>query len=322
MEKSLISIIVPVYNCSKYLPRCIESILEQTYTNLQIILIDDGSIDNSGKICDEYAKKDYRIKVIHQANAGVSAARNAGLKIARGEYISFVDSDDYLETDMYSYLYKLIIRYHTFISVCNFYYVSTHNESKASPVVNNETCFSAAEAIEKLLSQLFVWNKLFKASLFQNIKFDEKCSYGEDIPICLAVFEKAKLISYGTEAKYYYRQNEYQVTKSGEWKRGYLGYFNSIDILMDYAHKNQLEKAAKFLTRSKINLTVTFLYRCIKTIPFDTQSAYLLQKNLRKHFFYFLCHIPAKFEKKIFALIVCINLSFTRWLYLSFRKIL
>lgn len=100
MEQALISVIVPVYNVEKYLPECVESIISQTYDNLEVILIDDGSTDRSGKICDEFAEKDSRIVVIHQKNSGVSAARNRGLDLCRGEYISFVDSDDYYCTDL------------------------------------------------------------------------------------------------------------------------------------------------------------------------------------------------------------------------------
>lgn len=105
MKDDLISVIVPVYNVEKYLHKCINSILNQTYKNLEIILIDDGSTDNSGKICDEYALKDNRIKVIHKENGGLSSARNAGLDICSGDYIGFVDSDDYIAEDMYEYLY-------------------------------------------------------------------------------------------------------------------------------------------------------------------------------------------------------------------------
>ena len=104
-----ISIIVPVYNVEKYLEKCIDSILNQSYQNLEIILIDDGSTDNSGSICDEYKKKDQRVQVIHQKNQGQSSARNAGLNIAKGSYIGFVDSDDWIEQNMYEKLYKNII---------------------------------------------------------------------------------------------------------------------------------------------------------------------------------------------------------------------
>ena len=108
MDKMLISIIVPVYNIEEYLPRCVESILKQTYSNLELILVDDGSTDTSGAICDEYAKKDQRIRVIHKKNGGSSSARNEGIKIALGEYLGFVDSDDYIEPQMYEKMVRAI----------------------------------------------------------------------------------------------------------------------------------------------------------------------------------------------------------------------
>ena len=104
MDKAKISVIVPVYNTEKFLNNCIESILNQTHKNLEVIIIDDGSTDNSPAICDEYAKKDSRVKVIHKENGGVSSARNAGLDIASGEYIGFIDGDDVIEPDMYHFL--------------------------------------------------------------------------------------------------------------------------------------------------------------------------------------------------------------------------
>ena len=107
MDNLLISVIVPVYNTEKYLGRCVDSIINQTYTNLEIILVDDGSPDNSPAICDEYAKKDQRIKVIHKENGGLSSARNAGLDIAKGDFISFIDSDDWVEKDLFEVLVSL-----------------------------------------------------------------------------------------------------------------------------------------------------------------------------------------------------------------------
>ena len=108
MAKPNISIIVPVYNIEEYLPRCIESILNQTYNNLELILVDDGSKDKSGEICDAYAKKDNRVVVLHKENGGSSSARNAGIAIAKGEYLGFVDSDDYIEPDMYEKMVAVI----------------------------------------------------------------------------------------------------------------------------------------------------------------------------------------------------------------------
>ena len=116
--EDLITIVVPVYKVEKYIDRCVTSILNQTYKNLQIILVDDGSPDNCGKICDEYAKKDNRIEVIHKENGGLSDARNAGINIAKGKYIAFVDSDDYVSNDYIEYMYKILKKENAKISIC------------------------------------------------------------------------------------------------------------------------------------------------------------------------------------------------------------
>ena len=117
-KQDLISVIVPVYNVENYLKRCLDSIINQTYQNIEIILIDDGSTDNSGNLCEDYKKIDNRIKVVHKTNGGLSDARNTGIKKAKGKYITFVDSDDYVEYDYVEYLYNLIKKYDTNISFC------------------------------------------------------------------------------------------------------------------------------------------------------------------------------------------------------------
>ena len=123
MRNDLISVIVPVYNVELYLQQCIDSILNQTYSNLEIILIDDGSTDNSSIICDINLEKDHRIKVIHKQNGGLSNARNVGVKNAQGKFVAFIDSDDYISEDYIEVLYRLICKYNADISVCRFRYV-------------------------------------------------------------------------------------------------------------------------------------------------------------------------------------------------------
>ena len=118
MEKDKVSIIVPVYNVEKYIEKCLNSLISQSYRNIEIILIDDGSKDNSGKICDKYKKKDPRIKVIHKENAGVSEARNSGIQKATGKYLCFVDADDFVMNDYIKYLHKLIAINCSDIAVC------------------------------------------------------------------------------------------------------------------------------------------------------------------------------------------------------------
>lgn len=206
MENDLISIIIPVYKVEKYLEKCIESVLKQTYTNLQIILVDDGSPDNCGKICDEYAKKDPRIEVIHKVNGGLSDARNVGIAKAKGKYIGFVDSDDYIKEDMYEILINLIKEYDADVSICNLYDVIDGKEY----IRNNEDGiqeYSRLEILKEVLLdkniQSYAWNKLYKKKLFDEIKYPIGKKY-EDIGTTFYVFEKCNKIVVTSEPEYYY----------------------------------------------------------------------------------------------------------------------
>ena len=206
MKNDLISIIIPVYKVEKYLEKCIESVLKQTYTNLQIILVDDGSPDNCGKICDEYAKKDPRIEVIHKVNGGLSDARNVGIAKAKGKYIGFVDSDDYIKEDMYEILINLIKEYDADVSICNLYDVIDGKEY----IRNNENGiqeYSRLEILKEVLLdkniQSYAWNKLYKKELFDEIKYLIGKKY-EDIGTTFYVFEKCNKIVVTSEPEYYY----------------------------------------------------------------------------------------------------------------------
>lgn len=206
----LISVIVPVYNVEKYLERCLDSILRQTYTNLEILVIDDGSKDNSGKICDEYEAKDSRIKVIHKINGGLSDARNAGLKIATGEYIGFVDSDDYIADDMFETLYNLSENNSADISIVSFYEIY---KDKIIGVRNDKTLtkMTKEEALKELLIdtniQSYAWNKLFKKELFEGLNFPVGKNF-EDIATTVLLFEKAENVVVLQEPKYYYLRRD------------------------------------------------------------------------------------------------------------------
>ncbi len=170
-----ISVIVPLFNVEQYLPQCIESILAQSYRDLEVILVDDGSTDNSAQICDEYAEKDGRITVIHQKNSGAANARNAGLKIATGECLAFVDSDDYLNNEMYSTMMKIMEKTNADIIECAFANVYK-DEIKNSIVFSEEKVFSVTEYLKLYTSHWIcglLWDKLFKKGLFRNIYFEE-----------------------------------------------------------------------------------------------------------------------------------------------------
>lgn len=168
----LISVIIPVYNVAAYLSACIESILSQNYSALEIILIDDGSTDESGEICDEYAKRDSRINVIHQTNAGAAAAKNTGLKAATGIYLSFVDSDDFLEPDAYSHMIQIIEEQNTDIVQCSYRDVFKDHivEHSLEKVTLNQIDFLALFTEDWTCALL--WDKLYKRSLFDGVFFE------------------------------------------------------------------------------------------------------------------------------------------------------
>lgn len=168
----LISVIIPVYNVAAYLSTCVESVLSQDYSALEIILIDDGSTDKSGKICDEYAEKDSRICVIHQKNAGAAAAKNAGLQVASGKYLSFVDSDDFLEPDAYSHMVQVIQENKADVVQCSYRdvfkdYSVEHSREKA---ILNEIDF--LELFTEDWTCALLWDKLYKRSLFNKVFFE------------------------------------------------------------------------------------------------------------------------------------------------------
>lgn len=217
-EKEMISIIVPVYNVEKYLQPCIDSILRQTYTNFELILIDDGSTDGSVEICKNAARQDSRIIVLHEVNAGVSAARNAGLNIARGEYIGFVDSDDWIAPDMYEQLMSTIRQHAVGCAMCGF--VKTYEEDQIvypSNKYRDENVFSENACAELCVSVgnrkmdfnfFVVWNKLYKRDIWERLRFDENLKSAEDRWALFHVYCAVEKIAVCPQMLYYYRQNE------------------------------------------------------------------------------------------------------------------
>lgn len=207
--KDLISIVVPVYNVEAYLCNCIESIRNQTYCNIEVILVDDGSSDQSPIICDEYSKKDKRIKVIHQKNAGLSSARNAGINIAKGVYIGFVHSDDYIETTMFESLYKGITKYSCDIAICNYYVEERDKLLIEKPPMDQEVILDSKEATKLLLDGIsiksYAWDKLYKTELFHGIRYPVGLN-DIDINTMLLLFDKAKQICQLQEFGYYYQR--------------------------------------------------------------------------------------------------------------------
>lgn len=209
-KEELISIIIPVYKVEKYLPRCIDSILAQTYTNFELILVDDGSPDKCPQICDDYAKRDKRIRVIHKKNAGVSEARNTGIDNANGDFICFVDSDDYVEPVMYEKLYNSLIKNKSQMSMCgyNIVYENGKNVPFNEFIINsNDLCFS------EIPDNMFVDNTfgsvcrtLYTKGLIGENRFSKDFYSGEDLLFNLSIIKKNTRISVVKDHLYNYFQ--------------------------------------------------------------------------------------------------------------------
>lgn len=207
MSQPLLSIIVPVYKVEDYLCRCLDSILAQTYENFELILVDDGSPDGCGAICDRYAQQDPRVKVIHKENGGVSSARNAGLAQAKGEWIGWVDPDDWVDEDMYAYLMTAVLEEGADVAVCG--RIEEYEDHTRERGWEERRVLDREEAMHYLLlnddMQNLLWDKVWKRSIFDGLQFWQRRTY-EDIAIMHQLFERCQRMVCLPEAKYHYFQ--------------------------------------------------------------------------------------------------------------------
>ncbi|WP_022772777.1 glycosyltransferase family 2 protein [Butyrivibrio sp. AE2015] len=208
----MISIIVPVYNVENYARKCIESLISQTYKDIEIILVDDGSTDSSGAICDEYAQKDNRIKVIHKENGGLSDARNAGLDIASGDYIGFVDSDDYIDEHMYGHLYDILVDNNADMSVCDFLEVSDTDDAKDAQSESKIEIIEDKDVYKLVTSfntaDITAWNKLYKRDIFSDYRFEKGRLHEDQWAIPYVVSKCNRIVKSSAKLYYYVTRND------------------------------------------------------------------------------------------------------------------
>lgn len=210
-----ISIIVPVYNVAQYLHKCVDSILAQTFTDFEVILVDDGATDNSGAICDEYARQDPRVRVIHKPNGGLSDARNAGIEAAKAPYLGFIDSDDYISREMFQMLHDDITKEQADLAICGIYDVYGEQEPKKLPLVHST--FSphdtAKMILEAKLISVHAVNKLYRRELFDHVRYP-KGSITEDAAIIFSLLLQCKKVSVNTKQQYYYMHRENTISSA------------------------------------------------------------------------------------------------------------
>ncbi len=220
-----VSIIVPVYNVASYLSKCVDSILSQSLQEIEVILVDDGSTDACGWICDQYAIQDDRVKVIHKANGGLSDARNAGIAQAAGEYIGFVDSDDYIERGMFEALYNACLEENTKMAACDYAYEGGNTGQRISWSTGESARLSAEDFFRKVLQSpsatgMGVWDKLYQRDLFQHAMF-RKGILHEDTDILYRLVFQTDFIAYISQPYYLHCERKGSITKASYGARDY-----------------------------------------------------------------------------------------------------
>lgn len=271
-----ISVIIPVYDVQDYLADCLESVINQTYTNLEIILVDDGSTDKSGVICDEYSKKDGRIKVVHKSNGGLSSARNSGLNVFSGEYFSFVDSDDVIDEKYIQTLYENAKRENCSLSVCSYLRFNDVIEREESK--NEYSIFTGKECFQKILDGQIdltvAWGKLYKRDFFGAFRFNEGQNNEDEVYANNFIF--VKKIVYTPCKLYFYRNNENGIIR-GIFS---LSKLSAIEVL-EYRERFLLENGfEKYVDQNRKNLLykIIFLYFECKKAGFKEQKKALKVK--------------------------------------------
>ncbi len=301
----LISVIVPIYNVENYLAKCIESLTNQTYKNIEILLIDDGAKDSSGAICDKYAENDARIKVFHKTNAGVAEARNTGLQYMTGEYFCFVDGDDFVHDEYVQTLYSLICEYSADIAMCG--YVFKWNDGREKKTRNTEYSDnhiftdSGCNALCKMLhSDVYApacWGKLFNA---KKIKFSfDHYSIGEDMLASVNYFQQAEKVVMSNKTLYYYIQNDESVMHSVNPDKIFDMVITGDEMLKLIPDDIKLQSAASYYIIEKNLMTLMKLYG----LEGQEERIKHIKLNIKKHRRSVISDSKAKMRTRIACLI-------------------
>ena len=325
----LLSVVVPVYNVEKYIDRCLDSIMNQTYQNLEIILVDDGSKDNSGCICDEYAKKDKRIKVVHKTNGGLSSARNAGLKAATGKYVGFIDSDDDIDLTMYEKMVNMIQKYEVDFVMADYMRIFNDGSTFDKTINIDEGLYDKSKIEEDIYPQLImrgdieygpllsVWHCLYRTEFLitNNIYFDEKVRWSEDNIFSSFVGYMANSFYYmKNQYLYHYYENAVSITtsyKKGAWdvymtmNKHLHDYF---DKITDYDFSMQLKYHTIYYACVCINQATTLKfndsYNEIKSVLNSKELCIAFQNVL-------FTNISTKMKLQLFIMKHRLSLMFT-----------
>lgn len=279
----LISVIVPIYNVEEYLKRCVESIQQQSYKNLEIILVDDGSPDKCGEMCDMFCEGDKRVRVIHQLNGGLSAARNTGINNAKGEYLIFIDSDDYISYDMIEKLYEALERHAAEIAVCGYdlVYEGGNVEKTTFNQESEVQVLTGTEATKRLMNDLeptmvVAWNKLTKISLWRTMRFPVGKQHEDDFTTYRLLYQADKVVLIN-EQLYHYFQRANSIIGRGFSEKS----LHKVEAYNE--SRSYFRNKDKGLFQRASNLVLVMNKRCcIEAMKSNLENKHEVVKNLRK----------------------------------------
>lgn len=315
-----ISIIVPVYNVEQYLERCIESILAQTFTDFELILVNDGSTDGSLSICNKYLKIDKRIKVLSQENKGLSSARNMGIANSKGKYIAFVDSDDFINEFMYEVLYSNLKKYNADIAICGFEKIYDDNILKRKKMKNIKISeFSSYDALKSLyenksLEFIVAWNKLYRKNIFEEINYPIGKIH-EDEFIAHKIYDKCNKVIYIDEQLYYYYQRSNSIMKSDFTLKRFdavYAYKNRMEFFREKNYLELLNKAEYFF----IQYFFMFYFKCKNTLNVNKNTLKQLKRTFTSELKNILRNPKYNWKEKSMWIVFCVNEN----LYEKIRK--
>lgn len=301
IKNEKVTVVLPIYNVEKYLERCIKSVINQTYKNLEIILVDDGSTDSSSKICDTYKEKDKRIKVVHQKNAGLSAARNSGMRIATSNYICFIDSDDYIENDMIEYLYNGMKKYDSKITCCGFTNVYENGTLEKITKPKSDIIYTKEEALNIHLFtgyiEVVAWNKLYDISLFKEIQYPEGKLYEDMLTTykLIGIVDKVVLLP---ECKYFYCKRKSSIGGS-KFSEKTLGLIDAVKEVSEYVSKNKYDNKRKDIKIAEIQWNIVVLNKMLIADEINKDIYLKIKKMILKQFGYLMINKQLSFMRKV-----------------------
>lgn len=317
-----VSVIIPVYNDEKYICRCLDSVMEQTFNDYEVIIIDDGSIDKSGEICDAYRMKSEKVVVIHQCNKGLASSRKTGIDYAKGKYVTFIDSDDYVSKNLLQTLYDKIANFD--MITCSYTRVIGDKERKVIPfneeyrdVINNE------QMLHMFFMRKYIdgsaWGMLVRRELYFKIDMCEGAVPGEEICTTLQLLQIVNGIRILSEPLYYYWQNTKGISHSGYTDRhryGLENYIKMCDVLIGKYPKYHVIIAAYFCEYEMAIMTAM-----IRNSRYEKEVITILQLQLKKHFGELICNKYTAIYYKISATMIILNYKSFAFVFKRIRKI-